>query len=460
MNKILFCLFILLSFSCRDDHRQSPSVVFTGEIVNPTGDYVYLFKNDIEIDSARLDENNRFSFRLDSISEGLHNFKHNPEYQYVYLQEGDSLALRLNTTDFDESLVFSGTGEKINNFLIEMFLAHEDEEEYINTLYSLSPDEFSREIDSLRSVKLEYLQRLMQEHEFTDKTREIAQASIDFDYYIYKELYPFFHKKRQGMSQVPDLPEDFYDYRDDLDLNNEELTYFRPYYKYINYHLSNRTYMQCVKNCDMANPAIKSYLHFNAHKLGLIDSLITQKDLRDNVFRYVAIDYLLKVQDNEENNQQFIEKFHQLSGNNKHIKEINNLYEGIRNIQPNKELPAIRVADHSGNMVELKDIARGKDVVFYFWSANQKGHFDNMVSRIRELEKKYPDYHFIGLNFNTEDDTWQNLVASKGLDPENQYRSRNFEELTNTLVIYPMNKVIIAKDSLIVDAFANLYTSF
>lgn len=262
------------------------------------------------------------------------------------------------------------------------------------------------------------------------------------------------------MDQVPELPGDFYAYRENMDLNNEDLTYFRPYYKFINYHLSNRTYMQCVDNCDMANPAVKSYLHFNTHKLGLIDSLITQKDLRDNVFRYVAIDYLLKVQDNEENNRQFIEKFHQLSGNNKHIKEINNLYEGIRNIQPNMELPAIMVADQGGNMVQLKDIARGKDVVFYFWSANQKGHFDSMVSRVKELEKEYPNYHFIGLNFNTEDDTWQNLVASKGLNPENQYRSRNFEELTNTLVIYPMNKVIIAKDSLIVDAFANLYTSF
>ncbi len=35
-----------------------------------------------------------------------------------------------------------------------------------------------------------------------------------------------------------------------------------------------------------------------------------------------------------------------------------------------------------------------------------------------------------------------------------------FQKLTNTLIIYPMNKAIIAKDSVIVNAFANLYGSF
>ena len=35
---------------------------------------------------------------------------------------------RLNTLDFDESLVFTGEGAKKNNYLINLFLEHEKEE--------------------------------------------------------------------------------------------------------------------------------------------------------------------------------------------------------------------------------------------------------------------------------------------------------------------------------------------
>ena len=48
----------------------------------------------------------------------------------------------------------------------------------------------------------------------------------------------------------------------------------------------------------------------------------------------------------------------------------------------------------------------------------------------------------------------------KGLDAENQYRSDNFEELTRALIVYPMNKCIIADNEMIVDAFGDIYRSF
>ncbi len=51
------------------------------------------------------------------------------------------------------------------------------------------------------------------------------------------------------------------------------------------------------------------------------------------------------------------------------------------------------------------------------------------------------------------------MIESKGLDKSLQFRADNFEQLTDSLIVYPMNKVVIAKDSLIVNAFANLYTS-
>lgn len=460
MIRFIFCFLLLVFTACGNKDDNSSSVYFTGEIVNPTSTHVYLYKNDIEIDSARLDENNRFAFRLDSIDEGLHHFQHAPEYQYLFLEKGDSLVMRLNTQDFDESLVFSGEGEAINNFMLEMFLDHEAEEQLISSFYSLDPEAFDRKIDSLRQKKAAMKDRMLGDVDLSDEAEQIAEASVNFNYFIQKELYPFYHKKRTGAKSIPELPGDFYEYRNNLDLNNATLTYFRPYYKFINYHLSNRTYMSCLDRCESHDRSIKNYLHFNRHKLKLIDSLITQKELRDNVFRYVAMDYFLKVRDNEENNLAFIEEFRRLNEENRHKEEIDNLYQGIQNIQPNKPLPEIRIKDLEGNSKELKEIARDKKVVFYFWTERQAGHFDNMATRVKELSRIHPEYEFIGINFETQLPKWKSMIASKGLDASKQFRSENFEELTNGLVVYPLTKVVIAEDSVIINGFATLNQHF
>ena len=46
------------------------------------------------------------------------------------------------------------------------------------------------------------------------------------------------------------------------------------------------------------------------------------------------------------------------------------------------------------------------------------------------------------------------------MDTEKQFRTDDFENLKNALVIGGLNKGIITKDGLIVDAFADLYSSF
>ena len=112
MHKTLLYFLILIIASCNTAKKDNSTVYFAGEIVNPTNDQILLFKGDMVIDSAKLDGENRFAFQLNSLDEGLYHFYHAPEEQYVYIEKGDSLQIRLNTVDFDESLVFSGSNFK------------------------------------------------------------------------------------------------------------------------------------------------------------------------------------------------------------------------------------------------------------------------------------------------------------------------------------------------------------
>jgi len=191
----------------------------------------------------------------------------------------------------------------------------------------------------------------------------------------------------------------------------------------------------------------------------LIDSLVQETELKDNLFRNVAFDYLLMARDTEINNESFIKDFHLRSANNRHIQEINELYEGIRNIQPKKKIPNVLVMDRDGNKITLQEIAKDKKVVFYFWTGSNKRYFKDIHSRVNQLSSLKKDYTFVGINHNTDDSTWKGMIEQANLNSANQYKAENFEELTKALIIYPPNKCIITEDAKIVDAFTTMWAA-
>jgi hypothetical protein len=443
---------------CSTSKKDSDTVLFAGEIVNPTSKQVVLFKGRQKIDSAQLDDKNRFKFNLSTIENGLYHFYLAPEQQYVYLEKGDSLMARLNTLYFDESLVFSGSNEELNNFLLELFLSAEEEDNAMYAqYYELEPNDFSAKLESLKNEKISRLNDLNSEIPMSKGGYELLTGSIDYTYNRYMEIYPFQHKRKTTEENMHDLPVDFYAYRDQLNYNNQNLTYLRPYYDFMKAHFSNLSYMACIKGCETGGIGANKQLHFNKHKLRLIDSLVVEKELRDNLFRNVAVDYLLNKQDVPENTKLFLNEFKAVSKNNMHIEEIENLHQGILNLQPSKTIPNLEVVSIENESRTLPEIAKDKKVLFYFWSGSNRKQYQEIFKRVAELKDKRADQELIGINIQTDFNDWKVILKSLGVDPETQYHSDNFKELTETLVLYPMNKAIITDNAIIVDGFSNIY---
>lgn len=459
MVRVLLYLLIISSFACSTSDKKSPSVFFAGEIVNPTSTNVVLYKGDQIIDSVVLDKDNRFAFQFDSIVEGLYHFRHEPELQYVYLENEDSLLIRLNTMDFDESMVFEGTGSEINNFLLELFLASEQEQADVISWYELEASEFAKKINTLQENKFLLLKELIDDGNLSVNQKNLAKASVVYHYNTYKEQYPFRHKRQAKHVISEKLPDNFYAYRSSIDYGNNHLTYLRPYYTFMVNHIQNLSFMGCAKECEIKEGVVKKQLHFNEHKLHLIDSLVDEKELKDNLFRYVAFDYLLKVHDASENNKRFISKFHELSKNNRHLNEIDELYQGIQNLQPKETVPEVYVANMEGDTVSIKEIAKDGKTVFYFWSGVDKRHFDNIKVRVAKLSVEKPEYKFVGINMKTAEATWKAMLQNSGLEKSQQFRANDFNTLTKSLIIFPENKCVVTQDGRIVDAFSNIYAS-
>ena len=113
--KIYFFTFLttLLIFSCENSKSSKGDYAyFGGEIINPSNNYVTLTNVNDKKDTIYLDNNNRFLHKIDSLNPGMYTFAHGGEYQTILLEPNDSLLLRLNTNDFDESLVYTGKGAK------------------------------------------------------------------------------------------------------------------------------------------------------------------------------------------------------------------------------------------------------------------------------------------------------------------------------------------------------------
>ncbi|MEL4308519.1 TlpA family protein disulfide reductase [Joostella sp. CR20] len=456
MKYSFLALIIALTYSCSEAPK---STFFGGEIVNPNADYVYLYYNNELIDSSKLDRNNRFSFQLEKVKEGLYHFDHN-EYQYIILEKGDSLLMRLNTLDFDESLVYSGEGAEKNNFLIDMFLIYEDEEKLVNNYSELTAEEFLAKIDSLKQMKEELLSDINLKKPLSPKANHIAQGAINYRYFTDMEEFPFIHKRRNGLKSVPELPANYYDFRNQVNYNDTLLMYYKPYFNYLVVHFNNLAYNHCKNECNGDFNHIQRSLHYSTHKLKLIDSTVTEnKTIRDNLTRNVAYTYLLE-RHSAEYNKKFIDAFHEIAKDNQHEEEINKFYQNVQNLQKGLTLPSIHLVDIKGNKVTIDSNSYKKNTVFYFWNYHQKDHQTNVLNRISRLKRDYPNYNYVGINVNEDRSEWlRNLASiSKTGDTLEQYQTDNIDELFENLVIKSLNKIIIVdRNGKIVDGFGDIY---
>ncbi|NNC69574.1 MAG: hypothetical protein HKN90_02005, partial [Flavobacteriaceae bacterium] len=239
--KLLLLLLIFIS-ACSSDKQLTETTYFGGKIINPKDSKVFFYSNNKLIDSAKLSKKNKFIFKFDSIKEGMYTFMHGPELQFIFLEPTDSLLLRLNTWDFDESLVFSGRGADKNNLLINLFLENEKESKLFYNYYSLSDSLFEKKVDSLLKEKKSLLISFKSENmEISPLFEKYANAIIELPLYTKKEVYPYRHEKARKLKEHMHTHPKFYKFRKNIDLNDKDLHslyVFRDYLKTYLYHLS------------------------------------------------------------------------------------------------------------------------------------------------------------------------------------------------------------------------------
>ena len=447
----LIILAIILFFSNSCNNKNSVDNFFLGgEIINPSSNYVNFYYNNIKIDSIELNSENKFFKNLENIQPGVYRIEHIPENQYIIIENGDSLWIRVNVEDFKESLSFSGRGSSKNNFLVDMSNLSDYENDFLSQIYNQGSSDYKIVIDSLMDEKKDIWELFNKSVNQRNLGRKITKASIKYNYYNKLERYALL----RGREWSKDEREEYFSYRDEVNLNDSELSLFEPYVTYLMNFFNEKT----LDSGEVYSYA-KNNTDFNIKKLLIIDSQINDPYLKNNLARATAIEEILNFKNNDLHDE-FIDYYTYVNTSNRYLDEITKLYNDIDKMKKGNVLPEVNILDFNGNTTSSSEEFLGSKTFIYFWSQTQMNHYRRTIRRVEELKQQYPQYRFVGICIQPYTDMVSQAQNILNLDLSNQFSFKDFESSSKDWVLTFLNKTIVTDEKVkIIDGFSNLFTN-
>ena len=448
MKYFISAILIILIFSCKTTKEDTALTYFGGEIINPKANFVLLLKDDIVIDTLLLDDNNRFLNNYEAINEGLYTFKHGNEFQYIYLKPADSLLVRLNTWDFDESLVFSGNGSAKNEFLINLFLQNEEEEMEMYQYFNLGEVKFQKVIDSLSAKRgTIFHDFLTTEDNLSENFKKLASAAINFPLYRFKEVYPFYYKKFNKLDNFPKLSNTYYNYRKNINLNEEDLVLLYTYQNYVVSYLYNLSYQ--LKEIDHSK---------NNITINILNATIENIELetfKNTLLKKIIINDFFKSTSSCSVHQKELDIFIENCTNPKFVTEVKNLVNDSKIVTNKTPLQDFNLISYNNTPTTITDIIKNQNTVIYFWSTAFMSS-DYLTNRIKYLENKYPNVLFIGINMQTSSEDIANEPNLKLLDINKQFKLTKESFAHNYLTSNYPRTIIVNNKGIVENGFTYL----
>ncbi|WP_179007674.1 thioredoxin-like domain-containing protein [Winogradskyella forsetii] len=460
--RIVFAVTIMLTvFGCQfKGGNASEHAYIGGEIINPKNNNLLLYNNKGKIvDSITLDADNRFIYKIENLQPGLHSITHGGEYQMLLLEPNDSLMFRLNTYDFDESLVFTGEGAKKNNYLIKTYLSNEKEAKKLVKYSRMEPEVFNAFVEERRQDQLDEFHKFLERNEESDFFKSIIEANINYNTYADKEIYPFAYFGNNKLIHIKDLPEDFFAHRKDIDYNASQLSNFFAYNRFLFSHIDNLAIDDYYKNNPYHSKFNRHAMCYNKSKLDLIDSIITEPTIKNNLLKYKAREFI-SYNHTEEDANALLDHYLEKTTSEEDKTYMKDLVSSLKLLRQGNPLPNIALVNYNDTEHFINSIIT-KPTIIYFWSSNSKSQYRNSHFMVDKLKRQFPQMDFISINVNDNDDEfWKNIINNYSFSTINEFKFKNSKQARKTLAVNYLNKAIIVnKEGLILHPNANIFSS-
>ncbi len=444
--KLIFICFFFISFlSCKQDKKISEDIYIGGQIANPSSKYVIISKNDVNLDTLYLNDKNQFGGTLKNTQAGLYVFKHPPENQIIYIEPGDSTLVWVNTLAFDESIYFSGKGSEKSNFLTNLYLLNQQDNNFILNYYKLDPSEFAQKTDSIRNERQQRLELLDKKFDISEDFKKLANSSIDYEFYDLRERYAFLIRKYYR-EFVKKIPKDFHQYRKEISFNDETL---QEYYVYLNL-IDDFLRTKSLEYCDKNNIENQNCYNLNGNenikrRIILADSIIQNKKIKNIFLDRLAAQGIIYSQ-NTENIQSILDLLTKINYSGERLADLKQVAIIQKELIPGYNIGGRKLWNTSKETILLKDISR-KPIITYYWSINSQGHHKWQHKIIEDLRVKYPEIDFIGINIDKNQfESWVNVIKNNSYNPKFEFQLINIRVEDKLLKNY-LNKLIFVDTS-------------
>jgi len=387
---ILTTLALTYSLNVIYSQDLSSYVRLSGEITNPNSDKITIRGNGY-IKVIDVNTNGTFDDTL-VIKEGDFTFYDTKESTAMYLAPGYRLDISFDGKEFDETLKYSGIGEKPNNFNASYFLFNEKNELDYETYKKIENQEyFDYQLKTNASIM-----KLLNESEIENEQFLNRQAD-KFRFQMLNNLITklgedyFAGKTKAIITQYLDTEINKIDFKDSVMFaSNNSYRYFLS-----SYFVSGLT-----------SGDLKTLELYNEELLEMQKKSIVT-DLKRGISFY-----------NMDKLDVYYQTYVKLAANDKGINRIKEKYDRIKNLKKGSPSPSFNYPDTSGKNISLESL-KGKLVYVDVW-ATWCGPCRAQIPFLKQLEEKYreEDIAFVSLSIDQLKNIskWKDMIVDKELE--------------------------------------------
>ena len=387
---ILTTLALTYSLNVIYSQDLSSYVRLSGEITNPNSDKITIRGNGY-IKVIDVNTNGTFDDTL-VIKEGNFTFYDTKESTAMYLDPGYRLDISLDGKEFDETLKYSGIGEKPNNFNASYFLFNEKNAIDSETYKKMENQEyFDYELKTHAS-----LMKLLNESEIENE-KFLENQADKFRFQMLNNLITklgedYFAGKTKGIiTQYMDSEIDKIDFKDSvLFASNNDYRYFLSSY-----------FVAGLTSGDLKTLELYNEELLEMQKKSIVTTL-------KRGISFYNIDKL----------DLYYQTYVKLAANDKDINRIKGKYERIKTLKKGSPSPSFNYPDSSGKNISLESL-KGKLVYVDVW-ATWCGPCKAQIPFLKHLEEKYreEDIAFVSLSIDQLKNIskWKDMIVDKELE--------------------------------------------
>ena len=368
----------------------SSYVKLYGEITNPNSDKIIIRGNGYS-KVIKVNSNGAFDDTL-AVKEGNFNFNDTRESTALYLAPGYHLEISFDGKEFDETLKYSGIGERPNNFNASYFLFNEKNNLDSDTYKKIENQEyFDYELKTYEStIKLLYESEIENEKFLKDQADKFRFKMLNN--LITKLGDDYFTGKTEGIiTQFIDREVSQIDFKDSVMFtSNNGYRYFLSSY-FVSGLSSGDLKTLELYNEDLMEMQKKSIL--NTLKRGISFYNMEKLDV-------------------------YYQTIVKLAPNDKGFDRMKKKYDRIKNLKKGSPSPSFNYPDTSGENISLESL-KGKLVYVDVW-ATWCGPCKAQIPFLKQLEEKYREEEiaFVSLSIDKLKNIskWKDMIVDKELE--------------------------------------------